>query len=92
MANADDFLVIGGSSTIFLTQALMDCRRFFCLEVVDDLDFYPISLSAILFQISFLSKMVCIKSKTVSQGFRFNAFEPTWYLYLITNNKPPWAP
>ncbi len=42
-ANVDNFLVIGGSVMIFLTRTHMDCRRFFCLEVVDDLDFYPLS-------------------------------------------------
>ena len=36
----DDFLENGGLSTIFLTQALMSSRRFFCLDEVDDFDFY----------------------------------------------------
>jgi len=31
----DDFLENGGSATIFLTQALMGSRRFFCLDEVD---------------------------------------------------------
>ncbi len=40
-ANVDDFLEIGGSSTIFFTGAFIDNRRFFCLNVVDEFDFYP---------------------------------------------------
>jgi hypothetical protein len=40
-AVVDDFLVIGGSATIFFTQAFMSIRRFFCLDDGDDFDFYP---------------------------------------------------
>jgi hypothetical protein len=39
-ANFDLLFGIRGSATIFLTRALMDCRRFFCLGIVDDFDFY----------------------------------------------------
>ena len=39
-AVGDDFLGIGGSVTIFLTRSQMACRRFFCLDIVDDSDFY----------------------------------------------------
>jgi hypothetical protein len=39
-ANVDFLLRIRGLATIFLTGALMDCRRFFCLDIVGDFDFY----------------------------------------------------
>ncbi len=39
-AKVDDFLEIGGSATIFLTGAHMECRQIFWLDIVDDFDFY----------------------------------------------------
>jgi len=41
-AIVDDFLEIGGSAMIFLTRSLLDSRRIFCLDIVDDSVFYPL--------------------------------------------------
>ncbi len=52
-ANVDLLLGIRGLATIFLTRALMDCRRFFCLDIVDDFDFY------LLIYLKVYKKIIC---------------------------------
>jgi len=41
--NGDDFWGIGGLWTIFFSGVFIDDRRFFCLDVVNNFDFYHIN-------------------------------------------------
>ncbi len=53
-ANGGNFWGIQSMSTFLLTRSEMDCRRFSCLDVVDDFDYYPLpsKLQSAIFDIS----------------------------------------